>query len=420
MENEVIHAQRRAFLKFLAASPLLPALGSWKDAIASGELPASAADALDVFEFEAIAQRLVPPAHWGYLQSGVDGDVTLAANRGAYARYQLESKRLVDVSRVSLQTEVLGIKIASPIGCWPIGSLRALHPEGDLAVGRATKSRGALQIMSTLASYPVEAINEVRGTPVWYQLYTTDRFEVTRKLVKRAEAAGCPVVAVTVDTPGGRNTETASRLRREDTRVCGNCHSVDSRGNPVFQMNTKPMFTGIETQGLGLVQPALTWDFIRRLKDVTTMKVVLKGIDSREDAELAVLNGADGVIVSNHGGRSFESGRGTLESLPGVVAGVAGRIPVLLDGGVRRGSDAIKALALGASAVGIGRPYAWGLAAFGQDGVERVLDILNLELKLAMVGCGARSIHEISRAALIDTRGTADDYPHPAQPSAHS
>ena len=395
--------ERRALLKFLAASPLFAAPGAWTQVLADERSPASAADALDVFELEAIAQRLVPPAHWGYLQSGVDGDVTLRDNQSAYGRYELRPRRLVDVSHVDLGVEVFGVKAASPIGCWPIGSLRALHPEGDIAVARATKKKSALHIMSTQASFPVEAINDARGTPVWYQLYTTNQFEVTKKLVKRAEAAGCPVVAVTVDTPAGRNTETAARLRREDTRTCSNCHAVDDHGNPRPLISTKPMFAGIDTQGLGLTQPSLTWDFVKRLKDVTKMKVVLKGIEAREDAALAVQSGVDGIIVSNHGGRSIESGRATLESLPEVVQGVGGRIPVLFDGGIRRGSDALKALALGASAVGIGRPYAWGLAAYGQDGVERVLDILNLELRLAMVGCGARALNEITAAAIIDT-----------------
>jgi 4-hydroxymandelate oxidase len=395
--------ERRALLSFLAASPLCAALAPWARALADERLPAAAADALDVFELEAVAQRLVPPAHWGYLQSGVDGDVTLRANRDAYGRYQLRPRRLVDVSHVDLSIEVFGIKAASPIGCWPIGSLRALNPEGDIAVARATRKKNSLHIMSTQASYPVEEINDVRGTPVWYQLYTTNQFEVTKKLVRRAEAAGCPVVAVTVDTPAGRNTETAARLRREDTRTCGDCHAVDDHGNPRALISMKPMFAGIDTAGLGLTQASLTWDFVKQLKDVTKMKVVLKGIESAEDAALAVQNGADGIIVSNHGGRSIESGRGTLESLPDVVRGVGGRIPVLVDGGVRRGTDALKALALGASAVGIGRPYAWGLAAFGQEGVERVLDILNVELRLAMVGCGARTIREITPAAIIDT-----------------
>src|SRR5580700_10269598 len=152
--------ERRALLKFLAASPVYAALAPWSQALADEHLPASAADALDVFEFEAVAQRLVPPAHWGYLQSGVDGEVTLRANQAAYSRYELKPRRLVDVSHIDLSTEVFGVKAASPIGCWPIGSLRALHPEGDIAVARATKKKSALHIMSTQASYPVEAINE--------------------------------------------------------------------------------------------------------------------------------------------------------------------------------------------------------------------------------------------------------------------
>jgi isopentenyl diphosphate isomerase/L-lactate dehydrogenase-like FMN-dependent dehydrogenase len=196
---------------------------------------------------------------------------------------------------------------------------------------------------------------------------------------------------------------TASRLRRDDVRPCRACHTVNERGNPLPNMGTKPMFSGIDTQGLGLTSPSLQWDFIKRLKDVTKMKVVLKGIESGEDAALAVASGADGIIVSNHGGRALESGRGTVESLGEVVQGVAGRIPVLLDGGVRRGTDVYKALALGASAVGIGRPYVWGLASWGQAGVERVLEILNLELRLAMAGCGARRVGEIAAGSLIDT-----------------
>ncbi|MEJ1960287.1 MAG: alpha-hydroxy acid oxidase [Gammaproteobacteria bacterium] len=393
---------RRAMLRFLAASPVFAGFWPVAKAIAEDRPIGSAAEALDVFDLEAAAQRLVPPAHWGYLQSGVDGEVTLRANQNAFARYQLKARRLVDVSRVDLATEVLGTKLATPVVFSPIGSLRALNPEGEVGVARAAKAKNALQIMSTQASYSVEDITAAREAPVWFQLYTTNQFEATKQLVKRAESAGCRVVAVTVDTPSGRNTETAARLRREDTRNCSGCHVVDERGNPRGGLGTKAMFAGIDTQGLGLTSASLTWDFVKRLKDATSMKVVLKGIEAGEDAALAVKHGADGIIVSNHGGRSIESGRGTLESLPEVVKGAAGKIPVLVDGGVRRGTDVYKAIALGASAVGIGRPYAWGLAAFGQAGAERVLDILNLELRLAMVGCGARSIGEISAASLID------------------
>ncbi|HTX23830.1 MAG TPA: alpha-hydroxy acid oxidase [Steroidobacteraceae bacterium] len=398
--------ERRALLGLLASGPALAALdlGAISAALGDDHAPGTAAEALDVFDLEAVAQRRVPPAHWGYLQSGVDGDVTVHANETAFARYQLRPRRLVDVSHIDPSTRVFGTAMASPVFCCPIGSLRALHPEGDIAVARAAKARDALQILSTQASFSIEDVIAARGAPIWYQLYTTNRFEATRKLLKRVQSAGCPVVAVTVDTPAGRNTVTAARLRRDDARNCSACHTVDERGNPRLNLGAEPMFAGIDTRGLGLTSPSLTWDFIKQLKDNTSMKVVLKGIEAEQDAALAVEHGADGIIVSNHGGRALETGRATLDSLPDVIRGAAGRIPVLMDGGVRHGTDVYKALALGAAAVGIGRPYAWGLAAFGQAGVERVLDMLTRELRLAMAGCGVRAIQEISSESIIDRR----------------
>jgi len=391
---------RRELLRFLAASPLLSALPAWQ-AVAAQTGLASAAEALDVFDFEKAAEAIVPPAHWGYLQSGVDGNVTRDANHTAYDKWQLVPRRFVDVSNVALATTVFGSTLASPVIMSPIGSLRALHVEADLGVARAAKARNQQQVVSTQMSDNIEDIAAARGAPPWYQLYTTNRIEATKQMVQRAQRAGCTVVAVTVDLPAGRNTVTATRLRRQDTRNCGNCHQTDAAGNPRLSMSTKPMFSGMDTQGLGLTSPSLTWDFIKRLKDMTTMKVVIKGIEAQEDAALAVKYGADGIFVSNHGGRALESGRGTIESLPEVVKGAAGKVPVMVDGGVRRGTDVFKALALGASAVGIGRPYVWGLSCFGQAGVERVLDILNMELRLAMVGCGARTISEIKASSLI-------------------
>jgi isopentenyl diphosphate isomerase/L-lactate dehydrogenase-like FMN-dependent dehydrogenase len=391
-------------LQWLAASPALAL--STRIAQAAGALPSAAAappvaaDMLDVFDMEAAAKKLVPPAHWGYLQSGVDGDVTLRANQAGYSRWHLLPRRFVDVSRIDLSTTVLGTAMNSPVMISPIGGLRSLHPEADIGVARAAKAKNQVHTVSTQMSDRLEDIAAARGAPLWFQLYTTNRIEVTRELVQRAQRAGCTVVAVTVDLPAGRNTVTAARARREDTRVCRDCHLTDANGNPRSQISIKPLFAGIDTQGLGLTSPSLGWDFIRQLKDMTTMKVVIKGIEAEEDARLAVENGADGILVSNHGGRALESGRGTIESLPGVVRGAAGRIPVMVDGGVRRGTDVFKALALGATAVGIGRPYAWGLGAFGQAGVERVLDILNLELRLAMVGCGTRTIAEIGPGSL--------------------
>ena len=402
-------SNRRAFLKFVATSPLLASVPSIAEAFQQNNLD-QAADALDVFDFEAAARRVVPQAHWGYLMTGVDGEETLKANRDGFSRYQLRTRRFVDVSRLDMSIELFGMKFNSPVVLCPVGSQKAFNREGEVGSAKAAQAKGNLQILSTQTSSPVEDVLKARGAPIWFQLYTTDNFEVTTKLVKRAEAAGCAAVAVTVDLPAGRNTETMSRAQRADTRACGSCHedATGNLANPRVGGGTnanKPMFANINTEDLGLTSPSLTWDFIKRLRDVTKMKVVIKGLETREDAAQAIDHGADGIIVSNHGGRATETGRGTIECLPEVVQAVRGRIPVLVDGGFRRGTDVFKALALGATAAGIGRPYIWGLSSFGQQGVERVLDILNNELRLAMAGCGTRSVKEIAASSIIDTRG---------------
>ncbi len=392
-------SNRRELLKFIAASPLLAGDISLAQAVLQAETISDLGNALDVFDFEAAARKVVPAAHWGYMATGVDGDATLHANREGFKRYQLRTRRMVDVSHVDLSTELFGMRLPSPVVLCPVGSQKAFHPDGEVAVARAAATKGNLQILSTVSSSAIEEVIAARRGPIWYQLYATNNFDVTTKLVRRAEAAGCPVVAVTVDLPAGRNTVTAGRFRQQDTRDCSSCHPAGPGA-----LSAKPMFAGVDTAGLGLNQPAMTWDFIARLRDVTNMKIVIKGLENGEDASLAVRNGADGIVVSNHGGRATETGRGTVESLPEVLAAVRGRIPVLVDGGFRRGTDIFKALALGATAVGIGRPYIWGLSAFGQQGVERVIDIVNEELRLAMVGCGTRSIAAITAAAIIDTR----------------
>jgi 4-hydroxymandelate oxidase len=390
------------FIKYLAASPLyagLPSFRSFAEASSLQDVDSAinrAGDALDVFDFEPVARKNIPPAHWGYLVSGVDGEETLKANRDAYLRYQLHARRMVDVSKLDMSVELLGTRFDSPIILCPVGAQKAFHPEGEVAVARAAKARGHLQILSTVTSTGVEEVITARGAPVWFQLYTTSSFDITTKLVRRAEAAGCPAVAVTVDLPAGRNLETALRWARTDTRTCTACHAPG--GSPFF---TRPMFSQLDATGLSTTSSSLTWDFIKRLKDVTRMKVLIKGLESGADAKLAVANGADGIIVSNHGGRATDTGRGTLECLPEVVAEVRGRVPVIVDGGVRRGTDILKALALGATAVGIGRPYVWGLGAYGEAGVDRVLELLDNELRLAMVGVGARNLHEVTRASIV-------------------
>jgi 4-hydroxymandelate oxidase len=391
---------RRAFLKFLAGSPLAAGFLPLRDSpLQTPEYVISnPAEALNVLEFEAAARKALPPAHFGYMATGVDSDATLKANREGFSHYQLRPRRLVDVTRIDTSIEVFGTKWESPIVIAPVGSQKAFHPEGEIAVARAAGSTNTLQILSTVTTSSVEDVTQARGAPVWYQLYTTNRWEATQKIVKRAETAGCPVLVFTVDLPAGRNTETQELFRRMDSRQCSNCHTP----RPGLDYRRKPMFSGIDLNGLALSSPAHTWDFVRRLKDLTTMKLVLKGIETREDALLCLENGVDGIIVSNHGGRAEESGRATIDCLPEVVQAVGGRIPVLVDGGFRRGTDIFKALAIGARAVCIGRPYIWGLAAFGQPGVERVIGILRRELDLVMRQCGTRSIKEITPAFITE------------------
>jgi 4-hydroxymandelate oxidase len=409
---------RRSFLRLLAGSPAVAASamagvlrtpGPGEPALSLPELLesleenenliSSPKDAINVFEFEPVARQKLPPAHFGYLTTGVDDDATLRANRDGFTRYEIRVRRLIDVSKIDMAVELFGTTWKTPVVLDPAGSQRAFHPEGELAVARAARSKGHLQILSTTTTTSVEDVVEARGEPVWYQLYAASEWNVSRTMVKRAEAAGCPVLVLTVDQLGGTNRETLKLFQREDKRQCSVCHD---RSSMQASSQRKPMFAGLDLKGVRFQPTNITWDYVRRLKDATPMKLVIKGIVTREDAELSVMHGADGIICSNHGGRAEASGRSSIESLPEVLEGAAGRIPVLVDGGFRRGTDIFKALALGAKAVCMARPYLWGLAAFGQEGVEAILDILARELELMMRYAGTSSVGKITRAHVIE------------------
>lgn len=410
---------RRHFLRFVAGSPLFAAVGlrpsMWAPLLraphgdgvldelerrwqGSGPIT-SAGQALGIMDFEAAAQAALPPAHFGYMAGGVDDDATLQANRTGYTRWQIRARRMVDVTRVDTSVTMFGTGWETPIIICPAGSQRAFHEEGELATARAAKAKGHLQILSGMTTTSVEDVIAARGAPVWYQLYPTDDRAVGLAIAKRAAAAGCPVLVLTVDLNGGRNSETELRTMRTDTRDCTGCHAP---GIPGY-VRRKPMYDGLDlSRATTFGDPAMTWEYVARVRDaVPRMRVVLKGIVTSEDAALAVRHGVDAVVVSNHGGRAEESGRASVESLPEVVQAVNGAMPVMLDGGIRRGTDIFKALALGADAVGIGRPYLWGLSAFGQAGVEAVLTILRRELELAMRQAGTASVARITRSSVI-------------------
>jgi 4-hydroxymandelate oxidase len=401
MSPHPVHAaSRRRFLQFLAASPLFA-----HSALAEGLRPQDPMDwaprdldkliadptqALDVFDFEPVMKNNVPPAHFGYMATGVDDEVTLRANREGFRKFELRPRRLVDVSKIDISTEIFGVKYDSPIVIAPAGSNRAFHPDAEIAVAKAAKLGNHLQILSTVATTSIEDAITARGAPVWFQLYTTQRWQVAEGLVKRAEAAGAPVIAVTLDVRTPAKWATFVRLRRTDTRDCGSCHGLND------YLSRKPNFAGIDLGGVSsTVVTNLTWDVIKRLRDTVKVKLVLKGVLTSEDAKLAVDAGIDGLVVSNHGGRVEDGVSATIDVLPDIVQALGGRMPILVDSGFRRGSDIVKALAIGAQAVCIGRPYLWGLGAFGQPGVERVLAILRAETRNAMAQLGAPTVKDL-------------------------
>jgi isopentenyl diphosphate isomerase/L-lactate dehydrogenase-like FMN-dependent dehydrogenase len=391
---------RRRFLDFAAASPWAGALveslagtAAWAESDAA--LIASPADALNVFDFEEVAHRKVQPGHWAYMSSGVDDDATLRANREGYSHLELRPRRLRDATKVDMRVELFGTIYDSPIFTCPTGGEKSFHPDGELGVARAARAHGTLQILSTSTSTGVEDVNKALGRPVWYQLYAPSSWEACQKILDRVANAGCRVVLLTVDNTTGRNSETYLRTRPRNLAQCASCHQGPSPGTAVSE---RRMYDGIDMTGVNTQNPAMDWSFLDRLRKAWKGQLLIKGIDTAEDAKLALDHGLDGILVSNHGGRSTETGRATIEALPEVVAAVGGRIPVFVDGGVRRGTDVFKALALGAKAVGIGRPMLWGLGAFGQPGVERVLAILQAELKLVMGNCGTRTLADINRS----------------------
>ena len=383
---------RRQFLRFLAASPLLTH--------ASPQAPPlvlnSAADALSVKDFEEAARKALRPAHWGFMSGGVDDDATVKANLEGFHHYQLKPRRFVDVSKIDTRAEIFGTVWNSPVFLCPIGLQRIYHPDGELPVARAARAKKTLQMLATGSSNKLEDVTKALGAPPWFQLYMPTRWDQTEKLVRRVEDGGCTVLVWTIDMFAGNNSETVIRYRRSDGGTCS-CHSAGFNGDMPARL-TKPILDGILG---GANPPTATWSWVGRVRKLTKMKLVLKGIETGEDARLCRENGADAILVSNHGGRGAETGRASIDSLAEVVDAVGGKLPIMVDSGFRRGTDIYKALALGACMVGIGRPYIYGLSSFGQDGVERVLDILKAELEMVMAQCGTTTIKQITRASII-------------------
>lgn len=404
--------QRRQFLSWLAASPLLALAGNQnafadeaKDLVRNFtkrpdpmiwapntplDLISSPKEALNVFDFEPVAFTKVPPAHFAYMATGIDDEVTLRANRTAFLKFPLRPRRLRDVSHVDTSITLFGTKWKSPIIIAPTGGNRAYDPEGEIAVARAARTGGFLNILSNAGGSTIEDVVAARQGEVWFQLYATSSSDVAKQVARRVEKAGVPVLEITVDRNGGRNQETFFRFKKLDPRNCAGCHV-----HGIGSAQERPNYDGIDMTGVNMSSSNMTWDFIKKMRDATKMKIIIKGILTEEDARLCLKYGVDGIHVSNHGGRSEDGGRGAIECLPEVARVAKGKVPILFDSGVRRGADVFKAMALGASAVCVGRPYLWGLGAFGQPGVERVLEILQTEFTATMQQMGAPNIAAI-------------------------
>lgn len=357
-------------------------------------LIASVDEALNVFDLQAAARRKLPPAHYGQIATGAGSGRILNRNRQAFDFFGIEARRMVGVARIDPSVVLFGSRSPHPILLAPAGSHKMADPEGEVATARGAADRHATMILSTFTSTPIEDVARARGEPVWYQLYPSTEWRVTRALVKRAEAAGSPAIVCTVDGVGGSRREIFERWRRADQRDCSACHTETAAGER-DPFRTAPMFAGLDTRGVGQLGPAIDWNFFRKLRDETDRKLLIKGILTATDAELAVGAGADGIVVSNHGGRQFDSGVSTIEVLSEIVERVDGRIPVLVDSGFRRGTDVFKAMAMGASGVCIGRPYLWGLAAFGAPGVATALRLMQTEFEAAMRHAGTVTVADI-------------------------
>jgi len=364
---------------FLAGSPFL---GSQQDPVRRHARPPGMEELLTAFDFEAVAYAKVPLDAYDYTAQGADGEFTARRNREAFDWVRLVPRGVVDVRSVQTATEILGVKMAFPILVSPTGSQGQVHPEGEMAMHQATTGASdTLMVVSNVASFPLDKIAAAATGPLWFQLYPREELETNQELLDRAQATGCGAIVMTVDQQSpyserqarNRNLGGSAARRRPEPR------------NP-YRISDSRLW--------------LDWKFVDYIRPLVKGPLLLKGILTAEDAKLGIEHGVDGIWVSNHGGRSLDYGPSSLEVLPEIVNAVKGRVPVLIDSGFRRGSDILKALALGAKAVSLGRVPRWGLAAYGARGAQRVLEIVQAELVLAMAHTGRPTLSSLDRTAV--------------------
>lgn len=354
-------------------------------------------DPINLFEYEPLARERIDPVAWDYYQSGANDEVTLRDNRLAFERIRLRPRVLAGVGSGDTRASAFGEPLRMPILVAPMAYQKLAHPEGEAAMARGAGAAGSLMCVSTMANTSLEDVAQAASGPLWFQLYVYRDRSVTESLVRRAERAGYRALVVTVDMPnvGRREIDVRNGFGLPPHLTLANFE--DARAN---QPREQPGVSSLTTYAAHQLDGSLTWEAIDWLASITTLPVLVKGILTAEDAALAVTHGVAGVIVSNHGGRQLDGALASIDALPEVVSTVAGRCEVYMDGGVRRGTDVLKALALGARAVLLGRPALWGLGAAGADGVERVLTLLREELELAMALAGRPTLASIDRTLI--------------------
>jgi 4-hydroxymandelate oxidase len=354
---------------------------------------AAVAGCICLADFEPLAKAKLSATSWEYLRAGAGDEITVQWNEEAYRRIRLKPRILVDVSKLDTRVTLFGEKQAFPILLAPVAAQKLMHPEGELATARGASAAGATMVVSSFANTSLEDVAAVAKSPLWFQLYAQTDRGFTRELVQRAEAAGYRALCLTVDTAttGARNREARANVK---LLPIPNFASFTGAGSDVS------LHTGSQDVFKSVLDAAMSWKDVEWLLSCIKIPLVLKGVLNPDDAERAVASGVAGIIVSNHGGRNLDTLPATIDALPVVAEKVAGRIPVFVDGGIRRGTDVLKALALGASAVFIGRPYIYGLAAAGEAGVTQVINILQREFQMAMALTGRTNVESMDRSVI--------------------
>jgi isopentenyl diphosphate isomerase/L-lactate dehydrogenase-like FMN-dependent dehydrogenase len=438
MSGAEMSSTRRKFLQFLAASPAIASLGGvaafMGDVVAHSQEPAAGGpsasqvvdpqihyplpwefadfgrtysdvikdpkQALDVFDFEEPMHRAMLPGHWAHYVSGAFSEATLHANRAGFQHVFLKPRRLMPdiMSKLSTKFSLFGDTYDAPIFTCPTGGQRSIWLEdGELSVSRACKTKNTMQMLAFGCSESPEDCSAALGRPVVMQIYAPAVYSNTQIALKRLEAAGVKTINLTVDVATGRYMETENHiLQTVDPSTCSGCHTA-MNGHPEGMAGSAGIMEKGFDNSKDLPRSPLDWNYVDRMRQDWKGKFGIKGILTPEDAALCIKHGIDFIHVSNHGGREPEMGSSTIQALPAIVAEVKGRVPVFLDSGVRRGTDVFKALALGATAVGVGHPVLWGLGAFGEPGVAKVLELLQYELKMTMGNVGAATLADINK-----------------------